>query len=83
MKRHRPGPGWRHVNGAVYAHTSGLVIHTYGLAMIPGTIVVWGTRWPESQRLDKYIKINGGNRCRGVMAWAIKLDRPETPIIPF
>ena len=66
----RPGPGWSKLAGAVYQHRTGLRIHIYGLCWWIGGRLVRGRLWPESQWLDLFIRANGGNRRRGVMAWA-------------
>lgn len=65
-----PGAGWKHLGICVYEHTSGVRVHVGG-----GMI-----RTPDGKhyRLDsiignmgkELIKINGGNRRRGLMAWA-------------
>ena len=67
----RPGPGWKHVAGAVWDHDSGIRIHVGGLSGVIGGTVIDGTRWPECRDLDWMIAVNGGNRKRGVMAWAL------------
>lgn len=71
----RPGPGWSHMGGAVYQHATGIRIHVYGLCGFPGGHLSNGNQWPESQELDRLIRINGGNRKRGVMAWARNVCR--------
>lgn len=67
------GPGWEHVAGPVFDHTSGLRIHLGGLARLPSGAVVYGTRWPVSQRMYRAIRVHGGNRRRGIMRWAMQL----------
>jgi len=59
------GSGWQHVAGAVFDHVSGLRIHLCGLARLPCGAVVCGTVWPESQRMYRAIRIQGGNRRGG------------------
>lgn len=72
ISKYKPGPGWKHMGGVVWEHCSGVRIHVAGLCgMVPGTMID-GKKWPESKSLDRYIRINGGNRRRGVMAWALK-----------
>lgn len=65
-------PGWKRAGAApVYDHESGVRVHTTGLCRLPGGEFVWGNLWPESQRLDRFVRIHGGNRKRGAMAWAL------------
>lgn len=62
-------PGWKHLNGSVYEHRDGTRVHLLGLCRLPnGTYVT--NSWPESQRWDRFVRINGGNVRRGAMAWA-------------
>ena len=63
-------PGWKHVAGAVYDHESGVRVHTAGLVRLPSGEMFWGGSWPESQVFDRYVRICGGSRRRGAMAWA-------------
>lgn len=71
QRPYRPGPGWRHIAGSVYEHQSGIRTHVVGICA-RGDVVVMGTNWPESRELYRMIRINGGNRRRGVMAWALR-----------
>ncbi len=63
--KYKPGPGWKKLSTVVYEkgvfriHTSGLI-----RSMILGTVV------NIEQKASRYIKINGGNRKRGLMAYA-------------
>lgn len=63
--------GWKQVGPSVWDHTSGVRIHAAGLVRMVSGQVVYGNKWPESRYLDRAIRINGGNRKRGVMAWAL------------
>jgi hypothetical protein len=67
----RPGPGWRCVWGPVWDHASGLRVHVGGECRLDGRIICGGL-WPEFRELDRFIRINGGNRKRGTMAWALQ-----------
>jgi len=67
----KPGPGWKHVGGPCWEHSNGVRIHPYGLVRLREGRVIVGTVWPESNNMDFFIKANGGNRKRGVMAWAL------------
>ena len=76
-RANRPGPGWRHLGGAVWEHDCGVRIHIYGLCRSSRGPFVNGRMWPESRNLDRMIQINGGNRKRGVMAWALKASEEK------
>lgn len=71
MNRSRPGPGWRNLGSAVWEHDSGIRIHSYGLCRLNNGQFVIGSSWPESRVVSRFVQINGGNRKRGVMAWAL------------
>lgn len=75
----RPGPGWKHLGGPVYEHQSGWRIHAMGICGFPVDPLFDGRRWPESRELERMIRINGGNRKRGVMAWALNVLRERFP----
>jgi hypothetical protein len=66
-------PGWKHLNGSVYEHRDGTRVHLLGLCRLPNGESVVGSTWPESQRWDRFVRINGGNVRRGAMAWASSL----------
>ncbi len=65
----RPGLGWRHMAGPVYEHTSGARVHCGGLVRMPNGDHYHLDNWAESAEIREMIKINGGNRKRGMMAW--------------
>ena len=70
----KPGRGWSHAGGAVFDHVDGIRIHVSGMCRLPPDgEVVKGTDLPEIQMMNWFIRINGGNRKRGVMAWARNL----------
>lgn len=71
----RPGPGWYHLGGSVYEHSSGIRIHVAGLCGFPPAPIVNGMIYPVSRELDRFVRINGGNRKRGMMAWALHVLR--------
>ena len=64
--RYKPGPGWKKLSNAVYE--KGLIrIHTGGL--IKSTIL--GSQvFDVERKAVLFIKVNGGNRKRGLMAYA-------------
>ena len=68
-------PGWKPLGGAVYEHTSGIRAHAYGVCGLSPEPLVFGNQWPESQCLDHFVRLCGGNRRRGVLAWAMHLLR--------
>ena len=67
----RPGPGWRHIAGHVYAHSNGTQIHVGGFVQLPSGEFLSDRKWPECQDAARMIRANGGNRKRGLMAWAM------------
>jgi len=69
----RPGAGWRHLAGPVWEHTSGARIHLMGVIRLPDKTHLFLNNWRESELGRKLIRINGGNRKRGLMAWAMNL----------
>lgn len=66
----RPGAGWRHIAGAVYEHTNGTRVHLLGMIRLPNGEWVSSNKWPESKDADRFVRMNGGNWKRGLMAWA-------------
>jgi len=71
---YKPGNGWKHISGPVYEHESGVRIHTMGLIKF-GVNSHADSSTPEIRR---YIRINGGNTKRGLMAYAFdKINHPD------
>lgn len=70
----RPGPGWRHIGGAVYEHSSGMRVHMLGVVLLPDRTTISANTWPNHRDAERMIKINGGNRRRGLMAWGASLN---------
>lgn len=66
----RPGRGWKRVAGAVYDRDDGLRLHMLGLCRLPGETGPRGNSADDYYLQERLIKINGGNRKRGMMAWA-------------
>ncbi len=67
----RPGNGWRHLAGPVWEHTNGARIHTMGLVRMPDGATFFSLhKYPDNMEGSRLVKINGGNRKRGLMAWA-------------
>jgi len=66
----RPGEGWKHVNGAVWDHNTGMRLHMHGLLRTPDGEHIDGTLWPQSKSVALAEKMTG-NRRRGLMLWAL------------
>jgi len=70
----RPGPGWKHLKGPVWEYKNGIRIHTAGLVLRDQT----GKTAPVDEFghrrfLYHLIKVNGGNKKRGLMAFALNM----------
>ena len=65
MKLH----GWRNLGGSVWAHVSGIRLHLLGMVVLRCGRCFWANEWPESQLVDRAVRIAGGRR-RGLMLWA-------------
>lgn len=74
-KRLKPGPGWRHLAGAVWEHSTGVRIHLAGMVLLTDTSTVWGKSWPT--QLHEIVRQCGGNRKRGLMCWALRVSRGD------
>jgi hypothetical protein len=64
-------PNWHQIAGSVWLHSSGLRIHLGGLINVNGR-QIWARSHPHSVEWDRWSRICGGNRKRGLMAMAIK-----------
>lgn len=69
--RMRPGDGWVHVAGPVWEHAGGARVHIAGLVKLQGGRYLHANKWPECRDAERLIRVNGGNRKRGLMAWAM------------
>jgi len=69
----RPGPGWKHLAGPVWEHTTGTRIHTMGLVRLPDKTHIWINHFDAGKLGRWLVRANGGNRKRGLMAWAMNL----------
>lgn len=77
MKKFGPTNGWKRLGRGVYEHTNNARIHRLGVIRLPDmTFISLHSCKAECQRGRQLIKINGGNRKRGLMAWAIELSTP-------
>ena len=85
--RLKPGPGWvpgpkppNEETAAVFHHTSGVTAHKLGCCRLASGRFIY-PKWPESCALNAMIMANGGNRKRGILAWARDLQRSETGLV--
>ncbi len=70
----RPGPGWKYLAAGVWEHCSGARISMGGVVRLPDKKTYRYLNTLEAGRLGRQlIRINGGNRKRGMMAWARNL----------
>jgi hypothetical protein len=74
----KPGPGWKHVGGAVFDYCDGTRVHVGGYCRLPNGEFISGNTIDQMGALNRFIRINGGNRKRGVMAWAKQVAPPPT-----
>ena len=68
-----PGIGWTHLGGAVYEHISGTRIHIGGMVKLLDNTYLSLNNCHENELGNLLVAINGGNRKRGLMAWAVNL----------
>ncbi len=70
----RPGAGWKHLGGPVWEHSSGARIHAMGVVRMPDKVT-----FRSMNNLNdcfeglRFVRANGGNMRRGMMAWARNL----------
>lgn len=69
----KPGIGWTKLGQGVWEHVSGLRISTLGGVRLPDKSFVWAESWPILQQFDKFLRIAGGNRRRGLMMFGLSL----------
>lgn len=80
MPRTKPGPGWTNIHThhgeptSVWDHASGIRLHIIGLVSFADGKSLWVNQWPDSAIADRCIRIAGGNRKRGLMLWALKME---------
>lgn len=75
MGKYKPGKGWVRLNDSVCKHEDGQRIHVAGIIRLSDGTIVSANTWPESEHVNRFVRINGGNRKRGLMAWARSLDK--------
>ena len=67
----RPGAGWKHLAGPIWEHENGARIHVMGVVRMPDKVTFFSlSKYPEMMEGNRLVRINGGNRKRGLMAWA-------------
>jgi len=67
-KYYRPGPGWTHLGWSVWEYKGVLRIHVMGSVRLPN-----GDFIQADSNARRFIRINGGSRKRGLMAWAVSM----------
>lgn len=60
------------LSASVWEHTSGARIHLGGLVRMPNGDHYHLNNWSQGTEIREMIRINGGSRKRGMMAWAVK-----------
>lgn len=74
----RPGPGWKQLKGPVWEHSSGVRIHVAGYVLLGENVFLSLYEFGGASTIgQKLVKANGGNRKRGLMAWALTLCKEE------
>ena len=66
----KPGAGWKRLNGSVYEHKNGIRIHVHGRMIRTKDGIIKILTSKEERFLDAFIAVNGGNKKRGIMAFA-------------
>jgi len=70
----RPGDGWRHIGGPVWEHKSGARIHAMGVIRMPDKVTFrFMNNTDDCFEGLRFVRANGGNMKRGMMAWARSL----------
>lgn len=69
----KPGDGWKDFGGGIYEKSKGVRILISGHCRLPDGTFISGNQEPFYRDMNKFILMNGGNRKRGVMAWANNL----------
>lgn len=71
----KPGNGWRRIGAVVYEkRPGGIKLHMQGIVKLIDGSIIHDTSPPHYYIVAKLIKANGGNRKRGLMAWANTLS---------
>jgi hypothetical protein len=70
----KPGAGWQHISGPVWEHASGARIHTNGTIRMPDKKTFLSYHDLANYfSMNFFIRVNGGNRKRGLMAMTVNL----------
>jgi hypothetical protein len=67
----RPGSGWKQLKRPVWEHCNGVRIHVSGLILRDIDGKIHDRERMQMSLLHRLIKINGGNKKRGLMAFAM------------
>ncbi|MBT4091418.1 MAG: hypothetical protein HOE30_23275 [Deltaproteobacteria bacterium] len=67
-QEYKPGPGWKKLNPAVYE--KGVFRIHVGGGIIKSLILGRVTNVEDRKMFKKFLKINGNNKKRGLMAYA-------------
>ena len=73
-KKYKPGNGWRAIGSCVWENKDGTRVHMLGLIRLNNGVYFKANQWLDSIEAHRMIKINGGNRRRGLLAWAARLS---------
>ena len=70
----KPGKGWVYLGSSVWEHESGTRIHLNGLVRLPDKQSFFSLYDSRVNSFGHYcIEVNGGNKRRGLMTWAVNL----------
>lgn len=73
----RSGVGWKHVAGSVWEHVGGARVHMGGTVRTPGGQHFSLNNLCAGDLGRLLVRVNGGSRKRGLMAWAVNLAAAE------
>lgn len=68
-----PGAGWEYMAGSVWRHSSGARIHLLGVVRL-SNLSCHNLNHIDGAMGRLMVRANGGNRKRGLMAWAKMLE---------
>lgn len=71
----KPTSGWRQLSDIVWEHDNGTRVHCGGVVRLINGDHLFLDHWNESVLGRLLVRINGGNKKRGLMAWAMNLSQ--------